>query len=42
MEIRASLPKTPAGKLSKKERVTDEFAKRQSADALLAKVSDIG
>jgi long-chain acyl-CoA synthetase len=31
MEIRASLPKTPVGKLSKKELVAEELAKRQSA-----------
>jgi long-chain acyl-CoA synthetase len=31
MEIRASLPKTPVGKLSKKELVAEEMAKRQSA-----------
>jgi long-chain acyl-CoA synthetase len=36
MEIRASLPKTPVGKLSKKELVAEEMAKRQPADALLA------
>jgi long-chain acyl-CoA synthetase len=30
MEIRASLPKTPVGKLSKKELVAEELAKRQS------------
>jgi long-chain acyl-CoA synthetase len=34
MEIRASLPKTPVGKLSKKELVAEEIAKRQSAEAL--------
>jgi long-chain acyl-CoA synthetase len=32
MEIRASLPKTPVGKLSKKELVAEETAKRQKAD----------
>ena len=32
MEIRASLPKTPVGKLSKKELVAEEMAKRQAAD----------
>jgi len=31
MEIRVSLPKTPVGKLSKKELVAEELAKRQSA-----------
>ena len=31
MEIRPSLPKTPVGKLSKKELVAEELAKRQSA-----------
>ncbi len=31
MEIRASLPKTPVGKLSKKELVAEEMAKRQRA-----------
>jgi long-chain acyl-CoA synthetase len=36
MEIRASLPKTPVGKLSKKELVAEETAKRQSAGALAA------
>ena len=30
MEIRASLPKTPVGKLSKKELVAEELAKRQA------------
>ncbi len=32
MEIRASLPKTPVGKLSKKELVAEELAKREAAD----------
>src|SRR4029077_541925 len=32
MEIRASLPKTPVGKLSKKELVAEEMAKRQAAE----------
>jgi len=32
MEIRPSLPKTPVGKLSKKELLAEEIAKRQSAD----------
>jgi long-chain acyl-CoA synthetase len=32
MEIRASLPKTPVGKLSKKELVAEELAKRQDAE----------
>jgi long-chain acyl-CoA synthetase len=36
MEIRASLPKTPVGKLSKKELVAEEIAKRQSTEALPA------
>ncbi|MGO9699746.1 MAG: long-chain-fatty-acid--CoA ligase [Xanthobacteraceae bacterium] len=36
MEVRTSLPKTPVGKLSKKELVTEEMAKRQAADALPA------
>src|SRR5271169_3482632 len=31
MEIRASLPKTPVGKLSKKELLAEEIAKRQAA-----------
>ncbi len=31
MEIRATLPKTPVGKLSKKELVEEELAKRQAA-----------
>jgi long-chain acyl-CoA synthetase len=31
MEIRASLPKTPVGKLSKKELVAEELAKREAA-----------
>ena len=31
MEIRASLPKTPVGKLSKKELVAEETAKRDAA-----------
>jgi long-chain acyl-CoA synthetase len=30
MEIRASLPKTPVGKLTKKELVAEEMAKRAS------------
>jgi acyl-CoA synthetase (AMP-forming)/AMP-acid ligase II len=29
MEIRASLPKNPAGKLTKKELIEEETAKRQ-------------
>jgi long-chain acyl-CoA synthetase len=33
MEFRASLPKTPVGKLSKKELVAEEMAKRQPAAA---------
>ena len=32
MEIRASLPRTPVGKLSKKELAAEETAKRQSAE----------
>ncbi len=36
MEIRSSLPKTPVGKLSKKELVAEEIAKRQAADTLPA------
>jgi non-ribosomal peptide synthetase component E (peptide arylation enzyme) len=32
MEIRASLPKTPVGKLSKKELVAEELTKRQAAE----------
>jgi len=39
MEIRASLPKTPVGKLSKKELVAEEMAKRPQADALQAGAS---
>ncbi len=31
MEFRASLPKTPVGKLSKKELVAEELAKREAA-----------
>ena len=31
MEIRANLPKTPVGKLSKKELVAEELAKRAPA-----------
>jgi long-chain acyl-CoA synthetase len=34
MEIRSSLPKTPVGKLSKKELLAEEIAMRQAADAL--------
>jgi long-chain acyl-CoA synthetase len=34
MEIRSSLPKTSVGKLSKKELLAEEIAKRQAADAL--------
>jgi len=37
MEIRSSLPKTPVGKLSKKELVAEEMAKRQPAEAPAAK-----
>ena len=33
MEIRDSLPKTPVGKLSKKELVAEELAKRQKTAA---------
>ena len=33
MEIRANLPKTPVGKLSKKELVAEELAKREKAGA---------
>jgi len=33
MEIRASLPKTPVGKLSKKELVAEELEKRKAANA---------
>jgi long-chain acyl-CoA synthetase len=40
MEIRASLPKTLVGKLSKKELVAEEMAKRQSAKALPAAAGD--
>jgi long-chain acyl-CoA synthetase len=36
MEIRASLPKTPVGKLSKKELVAEEAAKRQLVVAPVA------
>jgi long-chain acyl-CoA synthetase len=36
MEIRASLPKTPVGKLSKKELIAEEIAKRQAPDAVPA------
>jgi long-chain acyl-CoA synthetase len=36
METRASLPKTPVGKLSKKELLAEEIAKRQASDALPA------
>jgi long-chain acyl-CoA synthetase len=36
MEIRASLPKTPVGKLSKKELLAEEIAKRRANDALPA------
>ncbi len=37
MEIRVSLPKTPVGKLSKKELVAEELAKRQAAPTVEAK-----
>jgi long-chain acyl-CoA synthetase len=37
MEIRSSLPKTPVGKLSKKELVAEEMAKRQPAQTTAAK-----
>ena len=40
MEIRASLPKTPVGKLSKKELVAEEMAKRQPIEALPAAAHD--
>jgi long-chain acyl-CoA synthetase len=33
MEIRANLPKTPVGKLSKKELLAEEIAKRQPVGA---------
>ena len=36
MEIRASLPRTPVGKLSKKELMAEEIAKRQASDGLPA------
>jgi long-chain acyl-CoA synthetase len=36
MEIRANLPKTPVGKLSKKELVAEELAKRQTAQPAVA------
>jgi len=36
MEIRGSLPKTPVGKLSKKELVAEEMAKRQAAQPATA------
>ena len=36
MEIRESLPKTPVGKLSKKELIAEEIAKRQAPDAVSA------
>ena len=36
MEIRASLPKLPVGKLSKKELVAEEMAKRQTAGGPVA------
>ena len=36
MEIRASLPRTPVGKLSKKELMAEEIAKRQTSDGLPA------
>ncbi|HML08241.1 MAG TPA: long-chain fatty acid--CoA ligase [Xanthobacteraceae bacterium] len=42
MEIRASLPKTPVGKLSKKELVAEEVAKRRDAEALPAGARDAG
>ena len=34
MEIRASLPKTPVGKLSKKELLAEEITKRQASDVV--------
>ena len=34
MEIRASLPKTPVGKLSKKELLAEEMTKRQPVGVL--------
>ena len=37
IEIRSSLPKTPVGKLSKKELVAEEMAKRQPAEMAAAK-----
>ena len=36
MEIRASLPRTPVGKLSKKELIAEELAKREAAQAMPA------
>jgi len=41
MEIRASLPKTPVGKLSKRELVAEELAKRQRAAPPPAGAGDI-
>jgi long-chain acyl-CoA synthetase len=41
MEIRASLPKTPVGKLSKKELLAEESAKRQATDPLPADTPEI-
>jgi len=38
MEIRPNLPKTPVGKLSKKELVAEEMAKRQAAEPATAVV----
>jgi long-chain acyl-CoA synthetase len=36
MEMRSSFPKTPVGKLSKKELLGEEIAKRPANDALPA------
>ncbi len=41
MEIRASLPRTPVGKLSKKELMAEEIAKRQASDGLPANAPEV-
>ena len=41
MEIRASLPKTPVGKLSKKELLAEELAKQQAGDVHPANAPEV-
>ena len=41
MEIRASLPKTPVGKLSKKELLAEELAKQQAGNVHPANAPEV-